>query len=104
MRAAIAFHDRDSITKLLLPLKVNPYILLAIVKDENDNIVGSYTAQHLNEEELESYTKLLNGKQLQESHSGNQKFIEEATFSYMYVIKPIYFLFYNIFYFFCSRT
>ncbi|MCX7725125.1 MAG: diguanylate cyclase [Thermodesulfovibrio sp.] len=92
MRAALAFHDRDAVAKLLLPLKVNPHILLAIVRDENENILGTYTAEHLSQEVIKSYSDLLLNKQTSHSgsHNTSPKAIEEATFSYMFVIKPIY--------------
>ncbi|MCX8026254.1 MAG: diguanylate cyclase, partial [Thermodesulfovibrionales bacterium] len=92
MRAALAFHDRDAVTKLLMPLKVNPHILIAIVKDENEEVVGSYTSQNLSQDAIKSYNELLLNKKVSDQKMRNTTplLIQEATFSYMFVIKPIY--------------
>lgn len=45
MRAALAFHDPQSATNILMPLHTNPHIRYAFVQDNAGQLLGAYQAQ-----------------------------------------------------------
>ncbi|MDY0073072.1 MAG: diguanylate cyclase [Thauera sp.] len=61
LRAAVAFHDAASVDKLLAPLKANPHILLAQVRDEHEHLLGSYQDTALESTQLASLEETISG-------------------------------------------
>lgn len=89
LRAAMAFHDQASATKLLSPLRANPHIRLALTLDEEGRPFGRFAAPAATAEVLRSYEeqalRLLATSRSDKAGAP----VEEANFTTMAVARAI---------------
>lgn len=93
MRAAVAFRDGDSARKMLVPLRADPHILLALVDGEGGMPLGDYHAARLSARDAVRFEAEL--RQAVRANQGalftKRTMVQDITLDHMYVIKPILF-------------
>ena len=91
MQAALAFNDASSASKILASLHANPHILLAIVTNNNGQILSQYQPNFLQAERAQIHKQALEQILKERTPQQPDQLLEHIQPDWMGVVKPVFF-------------
>lgn len=91
MQAALAFNDASSASKILASLHANPHILLAIVTNNNGQILSQYQPNFLQAERAQIHKQALEQILKERTPQQPDQLLEHIQPDLMVVVKPVFF-------------
>ena len=89
MRAALAFHDAHSATKIFESLRTNPHIRYAFVQDEHGQMLGQYLASGTTAEQVASLRSVLPSPPWSPVSTDVNHVVQAMEHDHHYVMYPI---------------